>query len=337
MADVDINPFGDHESRTEEPTGEDIPLDQLGGMNVVTHAQVHVASGEQETSFDWISDERARLEAEFKKDKVDAASLDWLNDARAKLEAEFKKDRVEGLYEILSKHFPKNQNAIYYDDFYVKDWELYYDGKDEPLTIKGHLRLIGTLKRVLGKNRIYNLGFDISKWLTPKQAAALNKAKEEMLSKSDVTKAGDIELIKISRNASTSIENLISHTNVQSQTDESIENSLRELSGFDKELKRIRGQLKLAVAKKLDLGEEIEKEKEKLAEIENPIEYTDDQHEEIENRIKRLNDELKARQEHISLLKGELMSQIMSFKEMIAKVLYEDTSLGQKIRTLFRE
>ena len=26
MADVDINPFGDHESRTEEPTGENIPL-----------------------------------------------------------------------------------------------------------------------------------------------------------------------------------------------------------------------------------------------------------------------------------------------------------------------
>ena len=26
MADVDINPFGEHESRTEEPTDENIPL-----------------------------------------------------------------------------------------------------------------------------------------------------------------------------------------------------------------------------------------------------------------------------------------------------------------------
>ena len=26
MADIDIDPFGDHESRTEEPTGENIPL-----------------------------------------------------------------------------------------------------------------------------------------------------------------------------------------------------------------------------------------------------------------------------------------------------------------------
>ena len=26
MADIDINPFGEHESRTDEPTDESIPL-----------------------------------------------------------------------------------------------------------------------------------------------------------------------------------------------------------------------------------------------------------------------------------------------------------------------
>ena len=29
MADVDIDPFGEHESRTEEPTDENIPLDPV--------------------------------------------------------------------------------------------------------------------------------------------------------------------------------------------------------------------------------------------------------------------------------------------------------------------
>ena len=29
MADVDIDPFGEHESRTEKPTDENIPIDQL--------------------------------------------------------------------------------------------------------------------------------------------------------------------------------------------------------------------------------------------------------------------------------------------------------------------
>ena len=59
--------------------------------------------------------------------------------------------------------------------------------------------------------------------------------------------------------------------------------------------------------------------------------------EDITKRIDDLNDELKVRQESIDLLKGRLMSQITSFKETIAKVLDKDTSLDEKIRTLFRE
>ena len=59
--------------------------------------------------------------------------------------------------------------------------------------------------------------------------------------------------------------------------------------------------------------------------------------EDITKQIDALNDELATRQESISLLKGRLKNQIMSFKETIAKVLDKDTSLGEKIRTLFRE
>ena len=59
--------------------------------------------------------------------------------------------------------------------------------------------------------------------------------------------------------------------------------------------------------------------------------------EEITKRIDTLNDELAIRQESTDLLKGRLKNQIMSFKETIAKVLDKDTSLGEKIRTLFRE
>ena len=59
--------------------------------------------------------------------------------------------------------------------------------------------------------------------------------------------------------------------------------------------------------------------------------------EDITKRIDALNDELATRQESIDLLKGRLRKQITSFKEMIAKVLDKDTSLGEKIRTLFRE
>ena len=46
---------------------------------------------------------------------------------------------------------------------------------------------------------------------------------------------------------------------------------------------------------------------------------------------------MKVRQESINILKGRLKNQITSFHETIAKVLDKDTSLGEKIRTLFRE
>ena len=59
--------------------------------------------------------------------------------------------------------------------------------------------------------------------------------------------------------------------------------------------------------------------------------------EDITKRIDALNDELATRQESINLLKGRLKNQIMSFHETIAKVLDKNTSLGEKIRTLFRE
>ena len=49
MADIDIDPFGEHESRPEEPTDEHIPLDlvtTLGGGGLTWEPE-----SEQETSF----------------------------------------------------------------------------------------------------------------------------------------------------------------------------------------------------------------------------------------------------------------------------------------------
>ena len=82
----------------------------------------------------------------------------------------------------------------------------------------------------------------------------------------------------------------------------------------------------------------IAKEHRKLEEFRKyPREYDDAMKEDITNRIDNLNEDLKIRQESIDFLKGRLKNQITSFKETIAKVLDNNTSLGEKIRTLFRE
>ena len=220
MADIDINPFGEHdrtESRTDE-TGENIPLTPVKGGSTWEPER------EQETTFGGLSGVRA-----------------WLN-------AGFVEDKVNGLYEILSEHFPENQNVIYYDNFESIRGELYFKGRDEPLMRKGHLKPYKTLIRILGKNRIYNLGFDISEWsLSRKQAVALNKAQEELPSASDIDKVGDIELQEIVENASRSIENL----NQQVQEEPTKDLPMRERLGLDKQLRSVRGSLKVEVAKKV--------------------------------------------------------------------------------------
>ena len=93
---------------------------------------------------------------------------------------------------------------------------------------------------------------------------------------------------------------------------------MRELLGLDKQLRTIRGSLKVEVAKKVELEEHIAREYQKLEEFqEYPGVYDDAVKEDITKRIDNLNDELATRQECIGLLKGRLKNQIMSFHETI--------------------
>ena len=103
--------------------------------------------------------------------------------------------------------------------------------------------------------------------------------------------------------------------------------TLHEGLGFDKELRSIRGSLKVEATKKLSWKNASKGGKCELSQIKNNPEYDDGIPEDIRKRIARVNDELKLRQESIDLLKGRLTKQITGIKETITKVLDKDTSL----------
>ena len=128
----------------------------------------------------------------------------------------------------------------------------------------------------MDKNILRNLGFGIPKGkLTARQAVMLNRVKEELPSTFDITKVDDIELQEIVENASKSMEDLIWQVkNDQSQTDDLFEYLLRQLLGLDKQLRSIRGLLKVEVARKVQLEEHIKKEKHKLRNSESILEFT---------------------------------------------------------------
>ena len=101
MADVDIDPFGDHESRRDEPMGENISLTPGRGST-------WEPKPEQETSFGGET-QRTKLMKHY----------------------------VKGLYQKLSERRGKTSKAFHFDYFELRDGELYYKGKSKPLTFGG--------------------------------------------------------------------------------------------------------------------------------------------------------------------------------------------------------
>ena len=106
MADVDIDPFGEHESRTEEPTDENIPLDPVTPGGGSTWELEH----EQETSFRGKSLETLKYEA---------------------LES-----FVKSLYKRLSGSDDEPPGAINFHNFDLRNGQLYYKDNVNPLTTK---------------------------------------------------------------------------------------------------------------------------------------------------------------------------------------------------------
>ena len=112
---------------------------------------------------------------------------------------------------------------------------------------------------------------------------------------------------------------------------------LRELEGLDKQLRTIRGPLKVAVAKRIDLEGRIEREEKKFNEIQDPT-HSDNQRNMIEDRIKKRRDELNERNKETGILKGDASKQINHIRESITKFSEKETgTLGERIRTLFKE
>ena len=99
----------------------------------------------------------------------------------------------------------------------------------------------------------------------------------------------------------------------------------------------MKGSLKVAIAKHVDLEVRIKLEERKLYEIQDPT-YSDDQRNMIEDKIGKLRGELTERNKEIDILKGEASKQINQIRESITKFLDKETgTLGERIRTLFKE
>ena len=109
------------------------------------------------------------------------------------------------------------------------------------------------------------------------------------------TDAEAIEMIEVtSKDIDTTVKDVEQDTSFIEPSERDKLLPLRELEGLDKQLRTIKGSLKIAIAKHVDLNVRIEHEERKLSEVQDPA-YSDDQRDMIEGRIKRLRGELTER------------------------------------------
>ena len=199
----------------------------------------------------------------------------------------------------------------------------------------------------LGVNRLRTMGFtnityeDIQPY-QPKfqkardEARKLNEKLNERSKTLESSSTTDVEAIELMEMTSKDIDGLEQETSFIEPTERDKLLPLRELQGLDKQIKTIKGSLKVAIAKRVELEDRIKHEEDKLNEIQG-LNYSDDQRKMVEDRIK-LRDELNERNEEINILKGEASKQINQIKESITQFLDKETgTLGERIRTLFKE
>jgi plasmid stabilization system protein ParE len=122
---------------------------------------------------------------------------------------------------------------------------------------------------------------------------------------------------------------------------------LRTLQGFDREMQRLKGELRIRLNQLTQTEKDIKDVTDHIAREDRKLQAPDATEEDlrdVRNRKKTLEDSLKTlrdqRETHLTYIREfstELRSQVNRIRETVEKVLYGDKTLGEKIRTIFRE
>ena len=109
----------------------------------------------------------------------------------------------------------------------------------------------------------------------------------------------------------------------------------REMDGILKAMASVKEEIANELAKLNETNKDLAKENTKLEQAK--ADNDEFQIERISSRIRDLESEKNARLEVINVNRDKLRSQVNRIKDTINKILKEDTTLGERIKTLFRE
>ena len=265
----------------------------------------------------------------------------FLNNDRKRFGIQGSKPLIDPMREYRNFKLPKNEKLSYIYKRMVIDLGNINNRLKAPWEI-----------RKLGVSKLKLMGFtSITDEDTHPYRNRYKKAREDVMKlnenlderskaieSSSTTDTEAIEMIEVtSKDIDTTVKDPEQDTSFIESSERDKLLPLRELEGLDKQLRTIKGSLKVAIAKRVDLNARIEHEERKLSEVQD-LKYSDDQRDMIEGRINKLRGELTERNKEIDILKGEASKQINQMRESITKVLDKETGTrGERIRTLFKE
>ena len=117
-------------------------------------------------------------------------------------------------------------------------------------------------------------------------------------------------------------------------TEENAQLTMRELIALDRNLQTFKGELVNNLAKLGVLDEHIAREKGKIAEADDDPRIDKKP---IEKRLKDLYIERQARLEVLNVNRERLINQFQRIKDTLFRIMHEDSTLGEKLKTLFKE
>lgn len=262
-------------------------------------------------------------------------------DTRTQLIVEQKHYVVKEYYKLIKEMYGLDPVYIDYTNFELgpdnKTLFLKVEDKDIQITAKkgGSFINLGSLASRIGSGGVNAIGDLLSlptyrsanKPLTAQAVASLQNVENNL---PDVD---NVEMTDLPNAAETAVKEL--ETSFIDEQGTQTDMTKREMDGILKAMTSVKEEIANKLAKLNETNKDLAKEKGKLEQAKaNKDEF---QIERISSRIRDLESERSARLEVINVNRDKLRSQVNRIKETINKVLKEDTTLGERIRTLFRE
>ena len=267
--------------------------------------------------------------------RIDQEKLDELSHREPnELQSDLRDTKVDSFFNAFEEKYGEKSQFRDYEKFTYKDGALYLD--DKILTNKNDptkFLELSTLAQKYGVTFVrQDLGFpDYNKSMSSKARKALQSGSEQI----NEIHPQNIEMTELPQAAEQVVQEInevLNQNEMQTQTEGL---TFRELAGLDQALQRTRGELVNNLGKLTQLDEDILMENQNLAQAERR--GNEEQQNEIRQRIKNLEIERDARLEVASQNSTVLRTQINRIKETFNKILEDDTTLAEKVRTIFRE